>query len=197
MRLVFATQNAHKAAEVNALVGEGFEILSLKDINCGDDIAEYGKTLEENAIIKARYIYQKYEVDCFADDTGLVTEALDGEPGVYSARYAGNHKSDKDNINLLLEKLANKPNRRAAFETVICLILKGEEIVFTGKLDGHITELPRGSNGFGYDPVFVPDGSHLTLAELSLEEKNKISHRAKAFNQLKDYLVQVNSSDQS
>lgn len=197
MKLVFATQNANKAAEVNALVGSGFEILSLKDISCEDDVEEYGKTLYENAVIKARYIYQKYKVDCFADDTGLITEALDGEPGVYSARYAGPQKNDQDNINLLLKNLSNKTNRKAAFETVICLIINGEEFVFTGKLEGQIIEEQRGAHGFGYDPVFVPDGSFLTLAEISLAEKNKISHRAKAFNQLKTYLVQVNSSNRS
>ncbi len=197
MKLVFATQNANKAAEVNALVGSGFEILSLKDMNCADDVEEHGRTLYENAAIKARYIYQKYKVDCFADDTGLITEALDGEPGVYSARYAGPQKNDQDNINLLLKNLSNKTNRKAAFETVICLIISGEEFVFSGKLEGQIIQEQRGTNGFGYDPVFVPEGSFLTLAEISLAEKNKISHRAKAFNQLKTYLVQVNSSDRS
>lgn len=188
MRLIFATQNSNKAKEVNALVGDDFEILSLKDIKCDTEIEETGNTLIENASIKASFIYQTYHYNCFADDTGLMVDALNGEPGVYSARYAGIERNDDTNINLLLSRLAEKENRKAHFETVICLIIDGKTQYFTGTLHGKIIKEKLGTNGFGYDPIFMPDGYDITLAQMSLEEKNKISHRALAFGELAKFL---------
>lgn len=193
MRLIFATQNLNKAKEINALVGEPFEVLSLSDIKCNDDIEESGLTLKENATLKARHIYLTYHYNCFADDTGLIVDALNGEPGVHSARYAGEQKNDADNIALLLKNMAGKPNRKVRFETVICLMLDGVAYYFTGVLEGKIIHETLGDNGFGYDPVFMPDGYDITLAQMTLEQKNKISHRAKAFEQLARFLKQLNS----
>lgn len=197
MRLLFATQNQHKAAEINAMLGDEFEVLSLKDLNSTDDVEENGEDLDANAALKAQFIHQKYRYNCFADDTGLMVDALNGEPGVFSARYAGPEKSDSKNIALLLSKLEGQTNRKARFETVICLMLDGEKHFFRGVLHGKITETPAGTNGFGYDPVFLPDGYDITLAQMSLNDKNKISHRAKAFAALTSFLNKLNSSDQS
>lgn len=187
-KLVFATNNAHKLEEVKDVVGDKFEIISLKDINCYDDIAETGTTLEENALIKAHYIKNKYGYDCFGDDTGLEVDVLDGAPGVYSARYAGKGHDFKANVKKLLKELDSKEDRKAKFRTVIALILDGKEYLFEGKIDGIITEEEKGDTGFGYDPVFRPDGHDKTFAELGLDIKNKISHRALAVNKLCNFL---------
>ncbi len=184
--IVFATNNAHKLAEVRAILGEAYDVKSLSDIGCHEDIAETGSTLDENARIKARYVAEKYGVDCFADDTGLEVEALGGEPGVRSARFAGGAgHNDKANMNLLLERMSDKTDRAARFRTVICLITAahGEEIV-EGVVNGHITREPHGDSGFGYDPVFVPEGSDLTFAQMGDEAKNSISHRRRATDRL-------------
>lgn len=187
LRLVFATNNAHKLEEVRAVFGKTTEVLSLKDINCFEDIPETANTLEGNALIKARHIYEKYGYDCFADDTGLEVDALGGKPGVYSARYAGEEQDSKKNMQKLLAELGSTANRKARFRTVIAFIEKGEVKYFEGKINGHITDTPSGNAGFGYDPVFVPDGFSQTFAELGSELKNKISHRALAINELKKY----------
>jgi len=187
-KLVFATNNAHKLEEVRAVLGTTVEVLSLKDINCFDEIPETADTLEGNALIKAMHIYEKYGYDCFADDTGLEVDALGGEPGVYSARYAGEEQDAKKNMQKLLRSLGTTTNRKACFRTVIALIEKGTVNYFEGKIDGNITTSESGSTGFGYDPVFVPDGFSQTFAELGSELKNKISHRALAINELKKYL---------
>ena len=188
MRLVFATNNKHKLDEVRAIVGDRVEVLSLNDINCHDDIPETADTLQGNALIKARYIYDKYGVDCFADDTGLEVEALGGEPGVYSARYAGEECCSEANMQKLLQNLTGKTNRNAQFRTVIALIIKGEERLFNGIVKGTITEEKRGDSGFGYDPIFVPEGFSESFAQMSGEQKNSISHRYRATEQLSDYL---------
>ena len=188
MRLVFATNNRHKLDEVRAIVGDRVEVLSLNDIDCHDDIPETADTLQGNALIKARYIYEKYGVDCFADDTGLEVEALGGEPGVYSARYAGEECCSEANMQKLLHNLTGKTNRNAQFRTVIALIIKGEERLFNGIVKGTITEEKRGDSGFGYDPIFVPEGFSESFAQMSGEQKNSISHRSRATEQLSDYL---------
>jgi len=164
------------------------EIISLESIGCFEEIPETAATIEENAIMKANYITEKYGFDCFADDTGLEVESLNGEPGVFSARYAGEHRSSDDNMNKLLEALANKPNRKAKFKTVIALNLNGNQHLFTGIAQGEITLEKTGNQGFGYDPIFKPEGYNLTFAQLSLEEKGAISHRGKATEQLIAYL---------
>lgn len=186
--LVFATHNAHKAQEIQQLVGSQYLIKTLTDIGCMDDIAETGNTLTENAQIKSRFVYEKFGLDCFADDTGLEVDILSGSPGVYSARYAGPQRSDQDNMRLLLKNLEGKSDRKAQFRTVISLIMSGNEMLFEGVLRGVINTTPTGDNGFGYDPIFEPEGTTLTLAQISLEEKNKISHRARAMQQLITYL---------
>ena len=162
----------------------GIEILSLKDIECFDDIPETATTLEGNAQLKARFIAEKYKVNCFADDTGLEIEALNNEPGVYSARYAGEQKNSDDNMNLVLEKLANKENRKSRFRTSICLIIDGKESMFEGIVEGEIRTEKSGSDGFGYDPIFEPENCGKTFAEMSMEEKNKRSHRGRAFEKM-------------
>lgn len=188
-KLVFATNNAHKLEEVRAILGENIEVLSLDDIGCHADIPETAETLEGNAALKAEYIYEHYGLDCFADDTGLEVEALDGAPGVYSARYAGGEGHDSEaNMKKLLKELEGKDNRRAQFRTAICLIESGKEYLFEGIVKGGIVEEKRGASGFGYDPVFVPEGYGETFAEMGGEEKNKISHRARAVQQLCAYL---------
>ncbi|MEA4935713.1 MAG: non-canonical purine NTP diphosphatase [Paludibacter sp.] len=187
-RLVFATNNAHKLEEVRAVLGNTVEVLSLKEINCLDDIPETADTLEGNALIKAKHVYEKYGYDCFADDTGLEVDALGGKPGVYSARYAGEEQDSKKNMQKLLTELRSNPNRKARFRTVIALIEKGEINYFEGKIEGNITSSTSGDKGFGYDPVFMPNGFSQTFAELGSEIKNKISHRALAINELKKYL---------
>lgn len=189
-KLVFATNNKHKLEEVRDVSLGLTEILSLKEINCFDDIPETADTLEGNALLKARHIYDKYGYDCFADDTGLEVEALDGRPGVYSARYAGEEQDAVKNMQKLLSELAGKENRRARFRTVVALIEKGKINYFEGIINGHITTSPAGNAGFGYDPVFIPEGFSQTFAELGSELKNKISHRALAINELKNYLNQ-------
>lgn len=186
--LCFATNNAHKLEEIQAILGDSFDLLSLKDINCNEELPETGDTLEANSLQKAQYLYDHYQVNCFADDSGLEVNALGGEPGVYSARYAGEQRSHPDNINLLLKNLSGKSDRSAQFRTVITLIQNGEISQFEGAIKGQIIEDLRGTDGFGYDPIFMPEGSERTFAEMSLEEKGKISHRAKAFEKLVDYL---------
>ena len=191
-KLVFATNNAHKLEEIRAMLNEKVEILSLTDINCHVDIPETADTLEGNAHLKAEYIYTHYGLDCFADDTGLEVEALDGAPGVYSARYAGDGHDSQANMQKLLKEMEEKNNRKAQFRTVISLIEKGEERRFEGVVKGEITMERRGDSGFGYDPIFQPEGFDETFAELGSEIKNKISHRAKAVEALCNYLSQKN-----
>ena len=187
-KLVIATNNAHKLEEIASILGGEFDLMTLKEINCNTDIPETSDTLEGNARQKARYIYDHYGLDCFADDTGLEVEALHGAPGVYSARYAGEGHDSEANIKKLLKNLADKPNRNAQFRTAICLILKGEEYFFEGIVKGRIIEEKRGSAGFGYDPIFIPEGYNLTFAELGNEIKNGISHRARAVEKLCKFL---------
>lgn len=188
MKLVFATNNKHKLEEVRAIVGDRVEILSLNDIDCHDDIPETADTLQGNALIKARYIHEKYNVDCFADDTGLEVEALGGEPGVYSARYAGEECDSQANMHKLLENLTGENNRKAQFRTVIALIIKGEEKLFNGIVKGEISREKMGNSGFGYDPIFIPEGFSQSFAQMSSEMKNSISHRYRATEQLSNYL---------
>lgn len=182
--LIFATHNQHKLLEVKTLLPETILLKSLTDISWTDEIEETANTLEGNALLKARSIYQKTGFNCFADDSGLEVTSLHGAPGVYSARYAGPQKNDQDNMNKLLHELENKTNRSACFKTVIALILDGQEHVFVGQIDGEIISEKRGDKGFGYDPVFVPNGFNQTFAEMTSEEKNAISHRAKAVKKL-------------
>ena len=184
MELVFATHNEHKLREVRHILPDNYTLLSLSDIGCKEDIPETGKTLEENAKIKASYVHEKYGYSCFADDSGLLVDALDGDPGVYSARFAGNHRSDKDNMDKLLKLLSGTKNRKARFVTVIALLLKGECQLFHGEVQGSITYNKRGDQGFGYDPVFLPDGHFQTFGEMPLELKNSLSHRARALDLL-------------
>ncbi len=190
-KLVFATNNSHKLKEVKSILKGRFTVLGLSDIGCNEDIPETADSLEGNALLKAQYVYEKYGMDCFADDTGLEVRALDGEPGVKSARYAGEAKKSVDNVNKLLIRLKGKSDRSAQFRTVIALIMKGETHSFEGIVSGVIAEKPRGSSGFGYDPVFVPEGYLSTFAQLRAEEKNKMSHRAVAVNKLIDYLKSI------
>ena len=187
--IVIATNNKHKVEEIRSLVGDRIKIISLSELGCKEDIPETGETLEENARQKARYIWEKYGKDCFADDTGLMVDALDGKPGVYSARFAGEKCSFDDNIDLMLEMMEGKTNRKAYFSTVICLIEQGEEKLFEGSCLGSILTERYGRGGFGYDPIFIPDGYGESFAEMSLEEKNKISHRGKATDKLIKYLL--------
>ena len=188
MKLVFATNNKHKLQEVRDIVGDRVEVLSLADINCYDDIPETADTLQGNALIKARHIYDKYGLDCFADDTGLEVEALGGAPGVYSARYAGEECNSEANMRKLLESLTGKTNRNAQFRTVIALIIEGEERLFNGIVKGTIATEKKGDSGFGYDPVFVPEGHTESFAQMSSEMKNSMSHRFRATQQLGNYL---------
>lgn len=188
LKLVFASNNKNKIKEIQQLVPSEIQIMSLEDIGCHVDIAETAETIEGNAILKANYITQHYGYPCFADDSGLEVEALHGAPGVYSARYAGEPKDDKRNIEKLLLALENETNRKANFKTVICLNIKEEQHLFTGIIDGAIISEKRGFNGFGYDPIFIADGYEKTFAELSMEEKSHISHRGKAVKQLVEFL---------
>ena len=188
-KLVFATNNAHKLEEIRAILGNKVEILSLNDINCHADIPETADTLQGNAALKAQYIYENYGLDCFADDTGLEVDALNGAPGIYSARYAGGEGHDSEaNMKKLLSEMQDKDNRKARFRTVICLIEGGEEHFFEGIVNGSIIRERKGGAGFGYDPVFMPDGYSETFAEMGNDEKNKISHRARAVQKLCEYL---------
>lgn len=189
-KLVFATNNAHKLSEVRAILAPQYEIISLAELNCFDDIPETADTLEGNALLKAQYVFDKFQLNCFADDTGLEVDALNGAPGVYSARYAGEDNNAKNNMEKLLANLGDNSNRTAHFRTVIALIEKGEVRYFEGQIDGKIAYEPSGSAGFGYDPVFIPDGFTQSFAELGVAEKNKISHRALAVQELVAYLCQ-------
>ena len=192
-KLVFATNNAHKLEEVAAILGDQVELLSLNDIGCQTDIPETAETLEGNALLKSSYIYKNYHLDCFADDTGLEVESLGGAPGVYSARYADGQGHDSQaNMNKLLKEMEEKNDRKAQFRTIISLIEKGEERQFEGIVKGQITREKRGESGFGYDPIFQPDGYETTFAELGSDIKNRISHRARAVAALCDYLRKNN-----
>ena len=184
MQLVFASNNKNKIKEIQQLVPQSIQIVSLQDIGCTEDIPETADTIEGNAILKANYVTQKYGLNCFADDSGLEVNILNGAPGVYSARYAGEPKNDDNNINKLLLNLKDKTNRKANFKTVICLNINGEQHLFTGIINGKIIEEKIGTNGFGYDPIFVADGYTKTFAELSISEKSTISHRGKAVKEL-------------
>jgi len=188
-KIVFATNNKHKLEEIRNILGIDFEVLSLSDIGYYDDIPETGDTLSENASQKSHTIFNRFRIDCFSDDTGLDIDALNGEPGVYSARYAGDNASYDDNVNKVLSELDGVENRQAAFRTVISLILEGKEFQFEGRVSGQITKDKRGVDGFGYDPVFQPDGFDITFAEMSKDTKNKISHRGKATEKLVAFLL--------
>lgn len=186
-KIVFATNNSHKLEELRKLAAGKIEILSLNDINCHDDIPETADTLEGNALIKARWVKERYGYDCFADDTGLEVDALGGAPGVKSARYAGDNHDSQANMKLLLSNLNGIADRKARFRTVIALIEGSEERLMDGVVEGVITEQPSGENGFGYDPIFRPEGYEVTFAEMEADEKNKISHRGRAVRKLLDY----------
>ncbi|KAB1159868.1 non-canonical purine NTP diphosphatase [Tenacibaculum aiptasiae] len=188
MKLVFATNNLNKLAEVQKMLPNSIELLSLKDINCFDDIEETATTLEGNAIIKANYITQKFKLNCFADDTGLEVESLDGAPGVYSARYSGIPANAENNMQKLLTELDGENNRLAQFRTSICLNLNGEQFLFNGICKGEILTQKQGEKGFGYDPIFQPEGYKQSFAQMTSEEKNKISHRGLAIQKLVDFL---------
>ena len=188
MELVFATNNQHKLQELQAILGNEIKLLSLKDINCLEEIPEEQETLEGNASQKAYFVYNKYGYNCFADDTGLEIDALSGEPGVYSARYAGPEKSAEANMQKVLEKMAKINERKARFRTVISLVIDGKENQFEGKVDGEILKDRRGGSGFGYDPIFQPEGLNVSFAEMELSDKNKISHRGRAVVKLVAYL---------
>lgn len=188
MKLVFASNNKNKIQEIRQLLPPNIEVLSLAEIGCTEDIAETADTIEGNAALKADYVTQNYNLPCFADDSGLEVEALNGAPGVYSARYAGEQKDDDDNIQKLLVELKDEKNRNAQFKTVIALNLNDKQLLFTGVIKGKIINEKRGTNGFGYDPVFIANDSDKTFAELTSEEKNKVSHRAKAVEQLVQWL---------
>jgi XTP/dITP diphosphohydrolase len=191
MKLVFASNNLNKIKEIQSILNGSIELLSLKEIGCHEEIPETSDTIEGNAILKANYITEKYGYDCFADDTGLEVHALNGEPGVYSARYAGEQRNADDNMNKLLDSLIDKDDRSAQFKTVIALNLNGEQHLFTGIAKGEIILEKKGNHGFGYDPIFQPENYMETFAELSSEVKNKISHRAKATQQLIDFLNSI------
>jgi XTP/dITP diphosphohydrolase len=188
MKLCFATNNINKLKEIQALLGESFELLTLAEIGCDEDIEEPFYTIRENSHEKARYVWDKFGINCFADDTGLEVLALNGEPGVFSARYAGPQRNPDDNMELLLTKLSPLADRTARFITVITLVLDGVYVQFEGVVDGKIITEKRGQFGFGYDPIFVPDGYDRTFAEMTLEEKSMLSHRSRAFAKLTDYL---------
>lgn len=191
MELIFATHNKNKVIEVKSLINQNINLLNLSDINFTDDINETATTLEGNALLKAQTIFKKTKLDCFADDSGLLVDALNDEPGVYSARYAGEQKNDEDNITKLLNNLHGIENRKAQFKTILALILNGNEYLFEGTMHGTITYEKMGLNGFGYDPIFMPKGFSKTFAELTLEEKSKISHRALALNKMVDFINSI------
>jgi len=191
MKIIFASNNKNKVQEIQNQVPKSIQIVTLDEIGCTEDIAETGNTLEENAIIKANYITEKYGSPCFADDTGLEIDTLNGEPGVYSARYAGEDKDADKNMDLVLEKLSNSTNRKAQFKTVIALNINNEQHLFTGIVEGDIRNEKTGTNGFGYDPIFEPENLGKTFAEMSLEEKNKLSHRGRAVEQLINFLINL------
>jgi XTP/dITP diphosphohydrolase len=187
--ICFASNNAKKLEEISSALTGKIGIISLADIGCTEELAETGDTLYDNAFQKARYVSERFGVDCFADDTGLEVDALDGAPGVYSGRFAGEPRSDERNVDLLLKMMEGKENRKASFRTVIALILHGEEFSFEGRVDGEIIHKRIGEKGFGYDPVFRPEGYQRTFAELSVEEKNQISHRGRAVAKLVQFLL--------
>ncbi len=186
--ICLATNNAHKLKELKEILGESMQVLSLSDIGCTDEIPEDQPTIEGNSLQKALFVWEKYKVSCVADDTGLLVDALNGEPGVYSARYAGPQRNNDDNIALLLQKLAGAANRKAHFKTVVTFIDSGKIYQFEGKVFGKILEQKRGNEGFGYDPVFLPDDKSLTFAEMSSQEKNAISHRGRAMTKLASFV---------
>lgn len=188
MKIVFATHNAHKVSEFQAVLGSEYQLVTATEAGISEEIPETQPTIEGNALQKARYVYEHTGLNCFADDTGLEVEALNGAPGVYSARYAGEHVSYADNNKLLLKNLAGCQNRKARFRTVIALILDGKEHLFEGRVEGTIATEPHGEGGFGYDPLFIPEGSQLTFAEMSPEAKNGISHRGRAVAKLVAFL---------
>ncbi len=189
MTLVFASNNEHKIKEINSLLGSSFKLLDLHDVNITEDIPEEEPLIEGNALSKARYVFKATGMDVFADDTGLEIEALNGLPGVHSARFAGENKDSSANIEKVLSMLGNSQNRSARFRTVIALILDKKEYLFEGVVTGTIIGEKRGDEGFGYDPIFMPDGKNRTFAEMGLTEKNTVSHRARAFEKLKTFLV--------
>ena len=191
MKLIFATHNHNKLKEVRSLIPSTIQLLSLDDINLSEEIEETANTIEGNALLKAQTVYKQTGINCFADDSGLLVDALNGAPGVYSARYAGEHKNDNDNLEKLLSELSGKENRSSHFKTVMALIINGKEYLFEGVINGTITTEKSGANGFGYDPIFLPNGYTETFAEMSSDIKNVISHRAKAMKKLIEF---VNSS---
>lgn len=191
MELVFASHNQHKTEEVKEMASSLIHIRNLREIGCFDEIPETADTLEGNASQKARYVQEHFHVNCFADDTGLEVEALDGRPGVYSARYAGEHCTYQDNVDKLLLEMKGKTNRKACFKTVVALVLDGKEYFFEGRVDGKIIENQKGTSGFGYDPIFMPDGFDRTFAEMSDEEKNSISHRGRAMQEMMSFLKKI------
>jgi len=189
MQLCFATNNAHKLEEIRHKLGDRFDIMSLNDIGFLGELPETSNTIEGNSLQKADFVFRKFDIDCIADDTGLEVDALDGAPGVISARYAGPGQNASENIDLLLKNMEGRANRSARFKTVITLLLRGKKSQFEGVVQGAITHERRGSDGFGYDPVFVPEGHRRTFAEMSMDEKNQISHRSRAVEQLVKYLT--------
>ena len=193
MDIVFVTNNMNKLSEIRSLISSNYNLMSLEDINFNDGIKETESTLEGNALLKARHIFSKYKLNCFADDTGLEVDFLDGAPGVYSARYAGPNCLAKDNIEKVLNELKDANNRKAKFITVIALIIEGEEFVFKGECSGVLIKEPIGSDGFGYDPIFLPNGSGLTFAQMDKDEKGKISHRGLAVKKLLAFLSARNN----
>ncbi len=189
-KLVFATNNRHKLKEAREIIGDEFEIVSLAEIGCHDEIPETADTLEGNALIKAHWVKDRYGFDCFADDTGLMVDALGGAPGVYSARYAGEHCSFQDNVNKMLSEMEGKDDRNAFFATVVALILDGETYTFEGRVHGSIALEAHGTEGFGYDPIFVPEETGVSFAEMTPDAKNAISHRGRAMRKFADFLKQ-------
>jgi len=194
MKIVFATNNENKTREIKNILGDSFTLLSLQDYNITEDIPENEDTLEGNALHKARTVYNMIHTNVFADDTGLEIDILDGLPGVHSARFAGENKDSAANIRKVLTMMGDTENRKARFRTIIALILKGKEYIFEGVVNGRIITKERGNDGFGYDPVFIPDGQNITFAEMSLDEKNRISHRAIAFEKLKTFLLRYQNN---
>ena len=191
MKIVFATNNPNKLKEIQSLIPKEIEIISLKEIGCNEDIPETGDTLEANAFQKAHYIKDNFNYDCFADDTGLEIDELNGDPGVYSARYAGPERNANANMNKVLNELKGKKNRKAQFRTAIALILKGKEHLFEGKVEGYISKDKQGNEGFGYDPIFIPENDIRSFAQMSMQEKGAISHRGRAVRKLVAYLNKI------
>ena len=195
MKIVFATNNPNKLKEIQSLIPKEIEIISLNEIGCNEDIPETGDTLEANAFQKAHYIKDNFNYDCFADDTGLEIDELNGDPGVYSARYAGPERNANANMNKVLNELKGKKNRKAQFRTAIALILKGEEHLFEGKVEGYISKDKQGNEGFGYDPIFIPENDIRSFAQMSMQEKGVISHRGRAVRKLVAYLNKISKSN--